>query len=625
MPGRVAPMRAPESRRVTLVTNELRGLQPVGGMGTATTFLALALARQGHAVEFLLAWQSAESIDAYWASVYARAGIRIRSAAPGEEAANSWHFSVMRNVELALRTDPPDVVVVHDLDAPAYSALRLRQAAVALEDSLFVVFCHGTKQWISDTSGRVGAKDVTTLLSVSGLERASVELADVVVSPSAYLVEWMRQEGWRLPATTMVIPYLTRSGATGEAPPPAVRARGDGGVRRLTFFGRFEEKKGLPSFVRALNTLEPDLLAGLEVEFLGKATATWSRDRIAELIERRTKRALRRVSFETELDQPEALARLREPGTLAVMPSRGDNSPNTVYECLEHGIAFIAGAEGGIPELIAAEDRSRVLFDPSVEGIERALRRMLAADADLRPARPAFDAAVSNERWADVTAMRPGPRAKTGDGRAGVDVVVVRTRRQDSPSACIGALERQRFGDFEVVVAEGASVEEARAAGVRRGSAPFVVFLDDEDVPESDLLETLVRAQQATGADIVSCGLRLVRDDGSSSLHFFSGEPGGLGALANDYGNVALFRRSLLDNLSAGRAAEGDADWPLLARLSLAGARIVSVPLPLVERRASPGSVETHPGDGLLVVEQLERRLPEPAGSMARLAAGLAS
>ena len=66
-------------RRVTIVTHELRGYLPVGGMGTATTFLALALARMGHSVEILLGvMHDPDSIDPQWRALYDSHGIRIR-------------------------------------------------------------------------------------------------------------------------------------------------------------------------------------------------------------------------------------------------------------------------------------------------------------------------------------------------------------------------------------------------------------------------------------------------------------------------------------------------------------------------------------------------------------------
>src|SRR5205085_3010529 len=113
-------------------------------------------------------------------------------------------------------------------------------------------------------------------------------------------------------------------------------------------------------------------------------------------------RALRRVSFETDLDQPRALARLSRPGTLVVMPSLQENSPNAVYECLELGIPFIASNVGGVPELVAADDRPRVLFEPTAHGVEGALRTVAANRQIPPPPRPAFDGASSSERWSEV-------------------------------------------------------------------------------------------------------------------------------------------------------------------------------------------------------------------------------
>src|SRR5438046_1098483 len=176
-------------------------------MGTATTFLALARARLGHSVEILIGLHHvAESVDPVWGRVYADAGVRLRSARESDERVEPWHFEVARKVELELRADPPDVVVVHDLGGPAYSALRLRQAGVAFENTLFVVFCHGSRRYVLELSRKLGVRDLRQLLDVGVHEQASVELADVVVSPSSYLLDWMRSDGWRLPNRTFVIP-----------------------------------------------------------------------------------------------------------------------------------------------------------------------------------------------------------------------------------------------------------------------------------------------------------------------------------------------------------------------------------------------------------------------------------
>src|SRR5207249_2233609 len=154
---------------------------------------------------------------------------------------------------------------------------------------------------------------------------------------------------------------------------------------------------------------EPDVA----VEFVGKTTATWPRERIEAILP-----ALPSVRFETELDRHDALAHLSRPGTLVVLPSLQENSPNVVYECLEHGIPFIASDVGGVAELVAPDDRARVLFEPTAAGLESALQRIIESGIVPAPVRPAVEQGASTARWNEVVGLRPltpEPVAETRD------------------------------------------------------------------------------------------------------------------------------------------------------------------------------------------------------------------
>jgi glycosyltransferase involved in cell wall biosynthesis len=544
-------------RKVTLVADELLGYTRTGGIGTATSFLALALGRMGHRVAVLYIGEPpGAAMSPEWAASYEQASVGIRLLHRADRNVEPAYFARMLDVEHALAADPPDVVVVQDLAAPAYTALRMRQLGFGFEQTLFVAYCHGTRRWITDMAQKVrvlpGAHAVTIL------EQASIELADVAVSPSRYLIDWMRDERWRLPSRSLVIPYLTRAVATGEEPPPRAGAATNG-VERIAFFGRLEERKGLRPFASALNRLEPELLRGRELEFVGAPTAAWPPRRVESLLSADVRGALRGISFATDLDQPEALARLSRPGTLAVMPSLGESFSNAVYECLERRIPFIASDAGAPRELVAAEDRPRVLFEPTAEGVAAALRRALQSSDAARPASPAFDAHAPYDAWADVVRMTP---------------------QQDAPR------EPTSAADFAVVLAE-------------------------HDQPDPQLEETLRRAQAASAADVVTCGLRL-----GTAERLFLGDPGGLGLIENHYGAAALVRRSLLP-------AEREEIWPLLARLATGGARIVSVPRALVERRDTEARDSAR--EALAVAQRFEERLPPALRSLARLTTGLAA
>jgi len=553
------------SRRIAIVTAQLLGFDAAGGVGAATASLAIALARGGHQVEALyIKERLPQPLDPEWARRYDDAGVAVRHLPAYDEAVQPAVFRRMRAVELALRHDTPDVVIAHEYGAPAYIAQRLRRLGLAFERTLFVTYCHGTGPWVKDVTKN--ARVAPEMLTNARLEQMGVELADVVVSPSAYLIRWMQERGWRVPAAARVIPLVTRATALGEGVSPDGDSEAAGRVQRVAYFGRLEERKGIAPFVGALNTLEPDLLAGIDVDFVGNPAKNWDQDRVTAELSEHTRSALRSISFATDLGREAALARLKRPGTLAVMPSLAENSPNVVYECLETRIPFLASDRGGIGELVAPDDRARVLFEPTAEGIAAVLRRALADDGALRPARAAFSGAEVVDAWEDVVST-------------------------DAPPA---------------------PVVEAKALD----DAEWVVALDEGDVPEPELVETLVRAQAASGADVVTCGIVH-----QGTEHYFLGEPGGVGVLANHYGTAALIRRALLDDPGAASRSR----WPLLAQLNAAGAQIVSVPLTLVTAARAPATLERDPADALLVVEALERALPDHARLLARLAAGLAA
>jgi glycosyltransferase involved in cell wall biosynthesis len=535
---------------VTFVADELLGYAG-NGIGTTTTFVSLALARRAHDVEILFAGSPPETVDPEWQRMYDEAGIRVRVVPAGDERIEPASFRRAAAVEAALLEDSPAVVVAQDLGAPAYSAIRLRTLGLAFERTSFVVLCHGTRQWITDVARKVrvlpGAHAVTLL------ERASIELADAVVSPSAYLVDWMRGEGWQLPERTFVIPHVSRSAATGE--PPPLRAPEAARVERLVFFGRLEERKGVRPFIKALNALGAEVLSDVKVEFLGRPTPPWPVDRVRDLL-----RISQCASFETALDQDEAIALLRRPGTLAVMPSFEENSPNTVYECLENGIPFIASNVAGIRELVAQVDHERVLFEPTPEGIAEALRGALGQPP--RPARASFDNDDSLRRWEDVLSLP----------------------RPDFPAHGVSRLDE----------------------------SAWAVLLEEDDVAEPELVQTLVRAQEVSGADVVTCGVVV---DGTTYL--FPGEPRALGLLANGYGTVALVRRSLL--------TDERKPWPLFSSLALAGAKVVSVPSPLARQRVPPRNLRNAPDEALRVLRYFERATPPNLRFVAELVPRLAA
>ena len=593
------------SRRITIVGSELLGRAGTGGAGTADSLLAVALGRHGHQVELLVAsGRDIGPLNPTWTQIYESAGVDVRVLEHSHGVRPSYLAPPFEVFE-ALREKPPDVVVVDDWRGLGFAALRARQAGRALTGTAFVVYCHGPGRVLTAFAEKV--PDTLDRFGEQIAERTSLKLADDVVSPSRWLLDWMREHAWPVPESAHTIQYLRESTALGR---PAPRAP-DGGakIRRLAFFGQLREGKGIRVFLGALNELDSGLLDGVEVLFLGSASKRWPHDRIVEELPAAVRASAR---VETKLEREQALEQLRQPGTLAVMPSLLDNSPNTVAECVEQGIPFIATATGGIPELVGEADRERVLCRPTVDDLAAALASALTS-SHYGPALPARQAEEALAAWVElVDGVEPAPAA--GLRRPTRVAVVAADEASEHRAQHLAAGTH----DVDVEVVRDAS----RRRGLARTAAEWIVFLDADDEPTDDLLNVLVAAQAASGADVVTTGVGSADEPGGIQL--FLGEPGPLGLAENQYGVLGLVRAQLA---VAELPVDGglDPDWTLFARLALAGARIVSLPEPLSSHRGCPGRVDDVPGDGLAVLEAFEQRSGVNVSDLPQFAATLAA
>jgi glycosyltransferase involved in cell wall biosynthesis len=618
-------------KRICIVTNEILGVVKTGGSGTANTFLSFALARAGHAVELLVTAPSAPiALDQRWGEEYASRGITVRLLDPPRpHAVIPGSFGLAAVVGDALEQSPPDVLIVDAWSGAAYIALRLRELGLGFEDMTCVILCNGPTAWGYETDRKLPRS--FPAFEVEALERASFQLADAVVSPSRHLLDWMHERGWLLPAS-FVAPYFTGSAADGGE---VAQAPAGGAVRRIAFFGRLEERKGIEIFIAALNGLGPGVMAETEVAFVGRESAQWPVERLERAL------ASFRVRFETELDQPDAIAFLKERGTLAVMPSVLDNSPNVVYECLEHGIPFVTTSVGGIPELIAPEDQRRALVAPTADALRAGLESLLTSPERIHPVRPSFDGQALLGVWEQALAQPRRPRVAL-EGSSDIAVVVNHYGDRGQLLRCLEAVGRQSYRPRQVLVVTEDEVDldrnawpwnldvmspaatkrtERRSLALQGAQGELVLLLEDTDLLEDRAVEELVRAQAASHADVVTC---------ATSLHgkpcYYLGEPNELGLVGNYYGSIALGRRSVLERAETPETG-GDTDWVLYAALSHDGAKIVSVPRPLATTARSPGDPASDPpgsGAALAVARIFEARCPPELRELPRLAAALA-
>lgn len=371
---------APAPLRVCLVTGEYVGPRQCGGIGTATTGLAEHLARAGLDVTVLFTrgFLMSPSGTREWTAKLIKRGIKFvaldRKAigAVRGPLADLTHLVPSAVLDYLQRT-AFDLVHVNDLEAEGYLAIAARRMGVALHQTPIAAGLHSPRAWIEAIGKTALGHPVG--IAMDAAERFTAEYCDVLWSPSRYLLDWIQANGFAVAERTEVQQYVMPQMPVASGDGGGTAARGP--VKKIVFFGRLEERKGLFEFLDALD-LTADLLAaqGIEVNFLGACTliAGVPSGRIVAERAKEWRFAHRLLGA---LPHREALDFLRAPGCLAVMASPADNSPCTVYEAMAIGAPFIAAAAGGIPELIAADQAGAVLFEPNSQSLAAALRRAI--------------------------------------------------------------------------------------------------------------------------------------------------------------------------------------------------------------------------------------------------------
>jgi glycosyltransferase involved in cell wall biosynthesis len=396
---------------VCIVTAELIGPFKNGGIGTATTGLAELLASEGLPVTVLYTggiWSPDVSLTE-WKRRYAALGITLEALTLEDTTSlagvlRDRGFPAPWLIQRFLAARHFDVIHFNDCCGEASLTIAAKKLGLAFHDSLLVVGLHSPSSWVLELNQTLPSNVLFPAYDYA--ERVSISSADMLWSPSEYLLDWIGERGFEAPAQTFVQQYVMptprlRDASAATAAPPVRYGRTDAPAE-LVFFGRLEERKGLRLFCNAVHLLRDELASrGITVTFLGKPERCGGLPSL-DYIRRRAAEWRFPVKTLTDFGQPEALQYLGGGGKLAVMPSPFDNSPCTIYEALGGGIPFLAARTGGIPELVDAADREHVLFEYATEPLRAALRRALDDGGWIaRPAVPRDDA---RRTWAALHA-----------------------------------------------------------------------------------------------------------------------------------------------------------------------------------------------------------------------------
>jgi glycosyltransferase involved in cell wall biosynthesis len=394
---------------IAFISREMAGLDKNGGIGTATRHICEHLAHGGqHEIHCYHTGNAGRDRRGFEQTMRS-SGIRMRHINADANTAGGYARRPYQIYE-TLRSTQHDVYVFHDFMADGFFCLPAKKYGKAFAHAKLGIITHGPSLWVDEGNGLVSVSPAR--LSLYDMERLCCELADFLVSPSDYLLDWMRERGYRLPERSVRIPNFT-------SPPDAldaVPARGrlaPADIHELVFFGRLEERKGIRVFCDALNRLSPELLAGREVSFLGQQ-AHYDAATIRAWLRPALDKAEFAVRFFSDFSTTQARGYLRRPGRLAVMPSLRENSPCVVSECLENGIPFLASDSGGGKELIQEDDRAKAVVAPQGHALAERLEKVLEDEGIVIP-RPSYTYSGILENWQTLLKNAGQTEASRGD------------------------------------------------------------------------------------------------------------------------------------------------------------------------------------------------------------------
>jgi O-antigen biosynthesis protein len=654
--------------KICLVSNEILGAHKCGGIGTATSQLSVFLGKRGHSVTLFYVGSSSLDRSDLWVALYRAANVRVAHFPMTEAPIYPRFMKQPCEIYEQLRAQDFDVILFQEWMALGHSCVIAKKCGLAFQQTVLATIAHASTPWILAANSCFPRTPET--LALSYLEQRAIEESDALVSPSNYLVDWMRLQGWNLPEATDVIPYYLYAqdllGVSRHVENRATIKR----TRHIVFFGRLEERKGVNLFLRSLasKALAP---YRFKVTFLGKPLAK-SIEEIREIVSITRPDLVEELEFRPDCSSDEAQTYLAAHDCVAVVPSIVDNSPCVIYELLRLGLPFIAASTGGIPEILAETDQARLLFPPTESALAAKVAEVLDSHG-WAAGRSRMESSQIEDLWL-AWFQRLAPSRSKGTtfpsarvSMASVTVAVTHYERPMLLDQNLQALSLQTDPDFQLILVDDGSRSEAavtflesveiryahmspriirqqnrylgaaRNTAVRNTNTPYIILLDDDNIPFPNMVKVFKRAINSSQADVVSCQMQFFRDPSNEPAlgelfvgdrWAFPGGPAALGLIQNCFGDAtSIYKTGLFDAVGYFHEIYGVTyeDWELHLRLALAGYKMLSLPLPLFWYRVAPGSMSrstSQYSNMKVVASTIQRNIPAQLAPLVDLLVG---
>jgi GT2 family glycosyltransferase/glycosyltransferase involved in cell wall biosynthesis len=616
-----------------LVTEELSFGKGAGGIGGAFHELALTLRHAGNHVDIIFVPEFTETkAQKALTNYYDAHGIEVIDPAIDSFAWSPLSYdkrSYALYRYLVTIEEPYDFIHFHDYKGLGYFVLAGKTQGLGFANTRLIVQVHGPSRWALQANDHPFQH--YEQLKIDYMERESIARADILISPSHYMLRWLKENKWKTPPDERVLVIQNICTHLAEMLGPIPTQKHPLPSDEIIFFGRHEERKGIELFCDALDLVRHLLFEDdVTVTFLG-GFGVINGEASALYLARRARDWRFRIQLLPDYERTAAVRHLiSNDRSVVVVPSHIENSPYSVLEAAISGKAVICSDTGGTSELLQPSLLSALTCPMSHCALAERLTK--AVREGLPQARLAVPPAKTVQQWHDVhrlpvSGSKDRQPAANRAPRPRVTAVITHFERPHKLFDAIISLAAQTYPDLEVVVVDDGSRDPvtlqaldrmqplftklnvrllrqknrylgaARNLGIAETKSEYILFLDDDDIAFPSLVQTLVNVAQATKADIVNCIQLYMAESRRSEAYPFPekfsekvsfvpiGGPLAVAPFDNCYGgSTALVRRSAINRIG-GYTEDygiGHEDFELYVRALQEGLRIEVCPLPLV-------------------------------------------
>jgi O-antigen biosynthesis protein len=524
-----------KKRSIALICTELEGINSSDDrVGSANVAIANSLSRAGHEVTIFFVSRSARLVPLFCKckSNFKKNGIGLQWLPEPEMLVEGLDPARLSYAAyLFLRTQKFDIIHFQGAHGLGYYSALAKSLGLDFIRTLICIDLHAPGYWARYANEELvlDPKEILQLF----LERKSVELADVLVAPSCYILGWAESQKWKLPSLKLVeqfpiLPIQKKSCISHASK-----------FKEIIFYGKIEKKNGVLEFCNAINLLPKDFLKQnrIKVTFLGTFEISEAIGTASFYLSQVAKRWTHKWKILSNLSREQSLNYISLRNALVVIPYREDSMGHQVLECLELGVLFIASDIPIFREIIDQRDHKSVLFKKTASALSDRIKSALSYG--VKTAHPAMPSKVIATNWGAWHGKIQISQKKLNRTKVPSPLVSICVTHRDRPQflkQCLDSLESQTYKKIEVILMDdasdtlesikflrmietkfnsnewklvrqkkriGPSANRNLAAKIAKGE--YLLFMDDDNIAKPFEVSTFLKAARNSGSDILTC------------------------------------------------------------------------------------------------------------------------